>query len=190
MSAFYDRKYDVLLSTTIVESGLDIPSRQHPDRPPRRPLRPRPALPAARPRRPVEDPRLRLSDDHARPAADRGRRQAPAGAGQSRQPRRRLPARQPRPRHPRRRQSARRRAVGPHQGGRLRTLPVDAGGRDPRAEVGRRGAARGIHAADQRRGADPHPRSIMSPISTCAWASIAGSASSRTGRASKPSPPS
>jgi transcription-repair coupling factor (superfamily II helicase) len=26
MSAFYDRKYDVLLSTTIVESGLDIPS--------------------------------------------------------------------------------------------------------------------------------------------------------------------
>jgi len=26
MSAYYDRKYDVLLSTTIVESGLDIPS--------------------------------------------------------------------------------------------------------------------------------------------------------------------
>jgi transcription-repair coupling factor (superfamily II helicase) len=26
MSAFYERKYDVLLSTTIVESGLDIPS--------------------------------------------------------------------------------------------------------------------------------------------------------------------
>ena len=26
MAAFYDRKYDVLLSTTIVESGLDIPS--------------------------------------------------------------------------------------------------------------------------------------------------------------------
>ena len=26
MSAFYDRKYDALLSTTIVESGLDIPS--------------------------------------------------------------------------------------------------------------------------------------------------------------------
>ena len=26
MSAFYDRKYDVLLSTSIVESGLDIPS--------------------------------------------------------------------------------------------------------------------------------------------------------------------
>src|SRR6218665_303493 len=26
MSAFYDRKYEVLVSTTIVESGLDIPS--------------------------------------------------------------------------------------------------------------------------------------------------------------------
>ncbi|MGP1282744.1 MAG: transcription-repair coupling factor [Parasphingopyxis sp.] len=26
MSAFYDRKYDILLSTTIIESGLDIPS--------------------------------------------------------------------------------------------------------------------------------------------------------------------
>ena len=65
MSAFYDRKYDVLLSTTIVESGLDIPTRQHADRPPRRPLRPRPALPAARPRRPGEDPRLCLSH-HAR----------------------------------------------------------------------------------------------------------------------------
>ena len=26
MNAFYDRKYDVLLSTTIVESGLDIPT--------------------------------------------------------------------------------------------------------------------------------------------------------------------
>src|SRR3546814_89012 len=26
MSAFYDKRYDVLLSTTIVESGLDIPS--------------------------------------------------------------------------------------------------------------------------------------------------------------------
>ena len=51
MCAFYDRKYDVLLSTTIVESGLDIPSANTLDRPPRRPLRPRPALPAARPGR-------------------------------------------------------------------------------------------------------------------------------------------
>jgi transcription-repair coupling factor (superfamily II helicase) len=26
MSAFYEKKYEVLLSTTIVESGIDIPS--------------------------------------------------------------------------------------------------------------------------------------------------------------------
>jgi transcription-repair coupling factor (superfamily II helicase) len=26
MSGFYDRKYDVLLSTSIIESGLDIPT--------------------------------------------------------------------------------------------------------------------------------------------------------------------
>ena len=68
MSAFYDRKYDVLLSTTIVESGLDIPTRQHADHPPRRPLRPRPALPAARPRRPGQDPRLCLFHHARRPA--------------------------------------------------------------------------------------------------------------------------
>ena len=61
IGAFYDKKYDVLLSTTIVESGLDIPSANA-DRPPRRPVRPGPALPAAD-ARPVEDPRLCLSDD-------------------------------------------------------------------------------------------------------------------------------
>ena len=26
MNAFYDRKYDILLATTIIESGLDIPT--------------------------------------------------------------------------------------------------------------------------------------------------------------------
>ena len=73
MSAFYDRKYDVLLSTTIVESGLDIPSANtlivhRADR-----LRPGPALPAARAGRPIEDPRLCLSDHAARPPDHRGR---------------------------------------------------------------------------------------------------------------------
>jgi len=31
MSAFYDGKYDILLSTTIIESGLDIPTAQYAD---------------------------------------------------------------------------------------------------------------------------------------------------------------
>ena len=48
MTGFYDGKFDVLLSTTIVESGLDIPDRQHADHPPRRHVRPGAALPAAR----------------------------------------------------------------------------------------------------------------------------------------------
>ena len=46
----------------------------------------------------------------------------------------------PRPRHPRRRQPARRRAVGPHPRGRLRAVPVDAGGDD-------RGASRAATSA-------------------------------------------
>ena len=50
--------------------------------------------------------------------------------------------------------------------------------------------ARGIHAADQHRRADPDPRDTMSPTSTCAWASTAASASSRTARRSTPSRPS
>ena len=138
MSAFYDRKYDVLLSTTIVESGLDIPSAN--------------TLIVHRADRfglaQLYQLRGRVGRSKTRAyayltmPADRsiteGAREAAAGAGRPRQPRRRLPARQPRPRHPRRRQSARRRAVGPHQGGRVRALPVDARGRDPRAEGRRR----------------------------------------------------
>ena len=67
MSAFYDRKYDVLLSTTIVESGLDIPSANTLDRLSLGPVRPCPTLPAARPRRTVEDARLCLSDHAGEP---------------------------------------------------------------------------------------------------------------------------
>ena len=40
MTAFYDGTYDVLLSTTIVESWARYPDRQHPDHPPRRHVRP------------------------------------------------------------------------------------------------------------------------------------------------------
>jgi transcription-repair coupling factor (superfamily II helicase) len=77
MSAFYDGQYDVLLCTTIVESGLDIPSPT-PDRAPRRHVRPGAAVSDPRPRRPGQDPRLRLSHHPARAAADRRRREAPA----------------------------------------------------------------------------------------------------------------
>ena len=52
MNAFYDGRYDVLLSTTIVESGLDIPSANTLNRAPRGHVRAGPALPAARAGRP------------------------------------------------------------------------------------------------------------------------------------------
>ena len=146
MSAFYDRKYDVLLSTTIVESGLDIPSANTliVYRADRFGLAQLYQL-RGRVGRSKTRAYAYLTTPADRPITEAAR-EAPAGARRSRQPRRRLPARQPRSRHPRRRQSARRRAVGPHQGGRLRTLPVDARGRDRRAEGRRRSPkTRGVH---------------------------------------------
>ena len=128
MAAFYDGKFDVLLSTTIVESGLDIPTAntlivhradmfglaqlyQLRGRVGRSKLRAYAllTLPAKR-------------QDHA------AGRAAAESAAIARHARRRLPARQPRSRHPRRRQPAGRGAVRPHPGGRLRALSADAGG--------------------------------------------------------------
>ena len=102
--------------------------RQHADRASRRPLRAVAALSAARPGRALEGARLfavhaaRRAQDHAAGGA------AAEGAAVARYARRRLPARLPRSRYPRRRQSPGRGAVRPHQGGRLRALPADAGG--------------------------------------------------------------
>ena len=106
--------------------------RQHADRASRRHVRPGAALSAARPRRPLEAARLcavHAACDPQDHAAGRAAAESAAVAGK---PRRRLPARLARSRHPRRRQPARRGAVGPHQGSRLRALSVDAGGGDRR----------------------------------------------------------
>ena len=62
MVDFYHRRFDILLCTTIIETGIDIPTRQHHHHQPRRPLRPGAAAPAARPRRPLAPPRLCLPD--------------------------------------------------------------------------------------------------------------------------------
>ena len=118
------------------------PDRQHADRAPRRHVRPGAALPAARPGRALQGARLCAVHAAGQPEADRHRRPPPEGAAVARHARRRLPARQPRPRHPRRRQSARRGAVGPHQGGRLRALPADAGGGGRRDARHRRSRSR------------------------------------------------
>ena len=59
IGAFYDGKYDILLSTSIVESGARHPARQHADRASRRHVRPGAALSVARPGRARQDARLR-----------------------------------------------------------------------------------------------------------------------------------
>ena len=60
MNAFYDRQYDVLLSTSIVEVRARHSLRQHADRASCRHVRPGAALSIARPRRPLQAPRLCL----------------------------------------------------------------------------------------------------------------------------------
>src|SRR6478609_3614867 len=142
MNAFYDRQYDVLLSTSIVESGLDIPTANtlivhHSDM----------------------FGLAQLYQLRGRVGRSKVRAYAyitiPADA------RRRLHAGKPRPGHQRRRQSAWRGAVGPYQGSRLRVVPVDAGGGGDRAE-GRRGSRhRGsMEPTHQSRHLGAHPRRL------------------------------
>ena len=106
MSAFYDGKYDVLLSTTIIESGLDIPTANtlivH-----RADMFGLSQLYQLRGRVGALEA-ARLCAAHAAGAAqDHAAGRAPAqGAAIARHARRRLPARLARSRYPRRRQSA------------------------------------------------------------------------------------
>ena len=191
MTAFYEGKYDVLLSTTIVESGLDIPNANtlivH-----RADMFGLAQLYQLRGR--VGRAKTRayaLLHDAGAQAPDRGRREAPQGAAVAGHPGRRLLAGEPRPRHPRRRQPAGRRAVGPHPRGGVRALPGDAGGGggDPQ---GRR-YGRGAGPVERRRSRSAHPCSSPTPTSptcSCASASTAASPSWRAAPTSTASPPS
>ena len=138
MSAFYDGKYDILLSTTIIESGLDIPTANtlivH-----RADMFGLAQLYQLRGR--VGRSKLRAyalftlagaGQDHraGRAAAEGAAIAGDAGRG--------LPARLARPRYPRRRQSARRGTVRAYQGSRFRALSIDAGGGDPQPQGRRR----------------------------------------------------
>ncbi len=158
MSAFYDGKYDVLLSTTIIESGLDIPTANtlivH-----RADMFGLSQLYQLRGR--VGRSKLRAYALFTLPAQQQDHaagRAAAEGAAIARHARRRLPARLARSRYPRRRQSARRGAVRPHQGSRLRALPADAGrgGAEPEGRHHRAGR-RPLVAADHHRHAGAHP---------------------------------
>ena len=93
MSAFVERKYDVLLSTSIVESGIDIPTANtlivwRADR-----FGLAPAVSAAREGWPRKDARLRLHDDAGRRGDHRHGRKTAEDPDRSRFARRRLPAR-------------------------------------------------------------------------------------------------
>ena len=176
MSAFYDGKYDVLLSTTIIESGLDIPTANtlivH--RADRFGLA---QLYQLRGR--VGRAKIRAYALFTLPAGTpdhRAGRAAAEGAAIARHAGRRLPARLARPRHSRRRQSAGRGAIRPHQGSRLRALPADAGrgGRQPEGRH-RRAGRRQMVAADHDRHAGAHSGRLCRRPAGAARRFIAGS---------------
>ena len=131
MLSFLRGDADVLVATTIIESGLDVPAANTLDRRARRPPRARSGLPDPRPGRPLSRARLRL---HALPLRGGGDEGGGGAAGDARRPHRarlRVPDRDARPRAARRRRPARRRAVRPRRRDRLRALRRDArpGGR-------------------------------------------------------------
>ena len=131
---------DVLVCTSIIESGIDIPQAntlivEHADT-----LRARPALPDPRARRAQPRARLRLPAVRLGGGADAGGGAAAGGAVGLHRARRGLQDRDARPRDPRRRQPARRRAVRARRGARLRAVHADA------RRGGARGGARGARA--------------------------------------------
>ncbi len=135
MLDFWEKRFDVLVCTTIVESGPRRLQRQHDDHRALRHPRPEPAAPAARPGRSLARARLRLLPLPAGEAAHRDRPRAARDAGPALRPRRRHGDRDEGPRDPRRRQPARWRAVRPHRRRRLRPLRPD--GRRGRPRVPR-----------------------------------------------------
>ena len=136
MLAFARGDFDVLVCTTIIESGLDIPNANTIIIDRADALGPRAALPAPRSGRPSSPAGLRLpAVPEARPAFGH-RAQAAAGDLQRVGAGCRLPDRAVRPGDPRRRQHPGRGAARPPRGRWLRSV-------HPHAGRGRRGAARG-----------------------------------------------
>ncbi len=97
MLAFMHHEHDVLVATTIIENGLDIPLANTIDGQPRRSPRPVGAVPTARPRRPLQSPRLRVSAHPARAGTNRSRPPPPRRAQGILRPRRWIQNRRPRP---------------------------------------------------------------------------------------------
>ncbi|MCK7506748.1 MAG: hypothetical protein MZV70_23555 [Desulfobacterales bacterium] len=122
MSQFIRREFDVLVCTTIIGSGLDIPSANTIHHQPRRPLRPGPALPDSRPRGPGQSGSLRLSAAAQGRAAVARRHETTSGHQGIFRTGFRFPYRLQRSGNPRGRQSAGPVAGGTYLRRRLRTL--------------------------------------------------------------------
>ena len=138
MVGFWEKEFDVLVCTTIVESRHRHPERQHAHRRAGRPARPGPAAPDPRPGRPRPRAGVRLLPLPAGEAAHRARARAAGHHRPAHRARRRHVRGDEGPGDPRRRQPARRRAVRPHRGRRLRPLRADGrrgGGSSSRASA-------------------------------------------------------
>ncbi len=136
---FWEKRYDVLVCTTIIESGIDMPSVNTlvVDRADRLGLGQLHQLP--RTRGAIRTPCLRLSVAPRRSRFDRSRLRTAAHHRRAHRARQWLQDRHARPRDPRRRQPARTRSVGAHCRGGIRPLRA-AGGRS-RGRPQRRAAA-------------------------------------------------
>ena len=155
MSQFVDREFDVLVATTIVESGLDIPNANTliVDRADVYGL---PALHQLRGRvGPQPGARLRLLPVPAGEAADRDRARAAVHDRPAHRGRRGHAHRAQGPGDPRRGQPARRRAVRARRRRRLRPVREDDRRGGPRAARRRPGRAR--RGPDRAAGGRAHP---------------------------------
>ena len=169
---FWEKRVDVLVCTTIVESGPRRLQREHPDHRAGRPARPLPAAPAARPGRAWSRAGLRLLPVPAGEAADRDRAR-PAGDDRAAlRPRRRHGGRDEGPGDPRGGQPARRRAVRAHRRRRLR--PLRAAGRRGGRGVPRRGRRRGARGQDRAAGRRPPAARLRARASGCGWRPTSG----------------
>ena len=126
MLAFLRGDADVLVCTSIIESGHRHPAGQHADRRACRHVRPRAALPDPRPRGPQPGAGVRVPAVSERRRAHPGRGAETVGPQRLHRARRRVQDRHARPGDPRRRQPAGRRAVRSRGCARVRALHADA----------------------------------------------------------------
>ena len=186
MLDFWEKRFDVLVCTTIVESGLDV-SNANTMVIERADMLGLSQLHQLRGRvGPVPGARLRLLPLPAGEAAHRDRARAAGDAGPALRPRRRHGDRDEGPRDPRRGQPARWRAVRPHRRRRLR--PLRPAGRGGRPRVPRRRASRSSTRSGSSCPSTRTSRTTTSAPNGCAWRCTSGSPRSAPTRTSTCSP--